>query len=200
MFSRPILGRAAPFVRPLQPASAPCGSERVFSWTQDKGLIHQDPSKPGVARRLLYTVLLLLAFRLLAQIPAVNVDEEKLQELLARNPLLGALDLFAGGEVLTNFSIVAAGIFPYLFVATLVGAATHFIPALRRLREEKDEAHFKRYTVAATVVLSLAVAWGLTRYLSRQTGLFPADIQWFTRAGFFPTLWVVGLVTYRRVV
>jgi preprotein translocase subunit SecY len=63
----------------------------------------------SLKRRWLYTALLLLAFRLLAHVPVANVDEEKLHRLLADNPLVGVVDLFAGGDVLANFSVVAAG-------------------------------------------------------------------------------------------
>src|SRR6185295_20304804 len=95
----------------------------MFFSRKKQGLAYDDPTKPGLRRRLLNTLLLILLFRLLANIPLANVDEEKMHELLAHNPLLGAIDLFAGGEVLTSFSIVAVGLFPYLLAAGLVALA-----------------------------------------------------------------------------
>ena len=57
----------------------------------------------GRARFVLAVVLVipgfLLLFRLLANIPVVNLKEERIHELLARNPLLGVIDLFAGGPL-----------------------------------------------------------------------------------------------------
>lgn len=126
----------------------------MLFFRKKKGLIYEDPSKPGFRRQLLNTVGLVLLFRLLAAIPAANVDEERLQELLRCNPLLGAIDLFAGGEVLKNFSIVAVGLFPYLIAAGLVNLAVRLIPALRSLEKESKEESFKRVTRIVSVALS----------------------------------------------
>lgn len=118
-----------------------------------------------------------------------------MHELLAANPLLGAIDLFAGGDVLRSFSIVAVGLFPYLLAAGLVQLAAWIIPPLRAWREEADERRLKRATRAVTLPVALVVAWGLTRYLSLETGRFPADLAWFTRSDFASSLFVVVAMT-----
>lgn len=151
---------------------------------------------PTFHRRLVNTVLFLLLFRLLANIPVANVDEEQLQELLKNNPLLGAIDLFAGGEVLTNFSVVAVGLFPYLLAAGLVGLAARVIPALRTLEKESEAERFKLYTRIVTIPLAFLFGWGITRYLSLQTGLFPDGLTWFNTSSFLPTLLIVSAVTF----
>lgn len=150
---------------------------------------------PSFHRRIVNTILFLLLFRLLANIPVANVDEEQLQELLKDNPLLGAIDLFAGGEVLSNFSVVAVGLFPYLLASGLVGLAARLIPALRSLEKESEAERFKLYTRIVTLPLAFLLAWGITRYLSLQTGLFPDGLRWFSASSFLPTLLIVGAVT-----
>lgn len=83
--------------------------------------------KISLNRRVINTLLLLLLFRAIAGIPILHVDEERMQHLLADNPLIGSVDLFAGGETLNHFSLVAAGIFPYLLALMLV----QVLPELR---------------------------------------------------------------------
>ncbi len=167
----------------------------MFFPKRRKGLVYEDPSKPGLHRRILNTVLFLLLFRLLAHIPLAHLDEERMHALLAQNPLLGAIDLFAGGEVLTGFSVVAVGLFPYLLSAGLVGLAARVIPALRSLEKESEEERFKLYTRVVTVPLAVVLAWGIMRYLKLETGLFPAHLRWFTRSSFLSSLLIVGAVT-----
>jgi preprotein translocase subunit SecY len=139
---------------------------------------------PTLRRRIIYTVLLVLLFRVLADIPVLNVDEERLNRLLADNPLTGVVDLFAGGEVLTHFSVVGAGIFPYLLALVLVNGATWLVPALRELRRRGEEGkkRLELYATLLTIPLAFVFAWSISHYLARQTGLFPSGIHWFTSA------------------
>jgi preprotein translocase subunit SecY len=167
----------------------------MFFLKRRKGLIYQDPTKPGLHRRVINTILLLLLFRLLANIPLANIDDERMHALLAQNPLLGAIDLFAGGDVLTGFSVVAVGLFPYLLSAGLVALAARLIPALRSLEKDSEQERFKLYTRVVTVPLAFVLAWGILRYLKLETGLFPAHLRWFTRSSFLSSLLIVGAVT-----
>jgi preprotein translocase subunit SecY len=163
------------------------------------GLSDKGPTLP---RRMLYTVLLLLFFRVLANVPALNVDKARLAQLLANNPLLGAVDLFAGGEVLSHFSVVAAGIFPYLLAVVLVQCATFIVPPLSELRQRgtRGQKTLDRYAKILTLPLAFIFAWGLNQYLALQTGLFPGGLHWFTASSFFPSLWIVSLVTLGSLV
>ncbi len=156
------------------------------------------PSKRTLNRRFANTFLLLLLFRILTAIPALNVDEERLRQLLAANPLLGTVDLFAGGETLNHFSIAAAGIFPYLVALILVQVASSMSSSLQRMQLQggsgKDRVDL--ITKLLTVVLAFFFAWGLSHYLSQQVGLFPGQIHWFTKSSFGSSLWIVCLVTF----
>lgn len=167
-----------------------------------EGALWKNPAVPDLRHRVLYTGLLLLLFRLLADIPVLNVDEERLDRLLADNPLIGTVDLFAGGEVLKHFSVVAAGIFPYLVALMLVKGATWVVPSLRELRRQGEQARkrLEFYAKLTTIPLAFVFAWGICQYLAQQTGLFPGHIHWFTAASFFPSLRIVGLVTLGSVV
>jgi preprotein translocase subunit SecY len=162
---------------------------------------YEDEHGPDRRHRVLNTVLLLLAFRVLAELPALNVDEERLQHLLADNPFLGLVDLFAGGEVLRHFSWVAAGILPYLAALGLAQGATWVVPSLRDLRDqgEKGKKQIKLIATVVSVPLAIIFAYAISRYLARQTGLFPGNIHWFTSETFFPSMRIVCLVTLGSV-
>ena len=148
-------------------------------------------------RRFLNTLLLLLLFRILAAIPILNVDEERIRHLLAQNPLIGTVDLFAGGDVINHFSIVAAGIFPYLLALMLVQAACLLPSRLRQMQRqgEKGKKRLELITKVLTVPVAFLFAWILSHYLSQQVGLFPGQVRWFTAASFWPSLRIVCLVT-----
>lgn len=159
------------------------------------GILGQQGS--DLRHRIVYTMLLLLLFRLLAHVPVINVNEAQLNHLLANNPLIGVVDLFAGGEVLTRFSVVAAGIFPYLLALVLAKGATWVVPSLRELRRrgEQGEKRLEFFAKLLTIPLAFIFAWAISQYLAQQTGLFPGQIHWFTAASFLPSLRVVSLVT-----
>jgi preprotein translocase subunit SecY len=67
---------------------------------------------PDLRRRILFTLGMLLIFRLIAHIPVPNVNPaslQQLQEALAGNQLAQLLNIFAGGA-LQNFSVAAMGV------------------------------------------------------------------------------------------
>jgi preprotein translocase subunit SecY len=149
-----------------------------------------------LSRRFANTLLLLLAFRILVAIPVLHVDEERLNRLLAANPLIGLVDLFAGGETLNHFSIAAAGIFPYLVALILVQIAAATSSGVREMqRSEKGKKRLELLTRGVTISVAFLFAWSLSRYLSQEVGLFPQHIHWFTLGSFWPSLPVVSLVT-----
>jgi len=150
-----------------------------------------------IRSRVIWTALLLLLFRALAHVPVLKVNEEQLNHLLANNPLVGIVNLFAGGEVLTHFSLVAAGILPYLVALALVEWGAWVVPSLRELRlgGEQGEKRLELLSKLLSIPLAFLFAWLLSQYLAQQTGLFPGHIHWFTAASFLPSLWIVCLVT-----
>ena len=156
----------------------------------------------SLRRRVVYVVLLLLLFRVLADIPILHVDEKRLEQLLADNPLVGVVDLFAGGDVLKRFSLVATGLVPYLMALGMVNSMTWIVPALRatRLEGDRGKKRIERYATILTVPLAFIFAWAISRYLASQTGLFPGKIRWFTADSFLSSLWIVSLVTLGSVV
>ncbi len=152
---------------------------------------------PELRKRLIYTILLVGLFRGLTLVPVFDVQPGELDQILAENPLLGAIDLFAGGEVIVNFSIVGAGIFPVILATLIVNGATWFVPRLRELRElgEAGRKRLKIYSRVLTILMAFLIAWAITELLSAEIGLLPGKIRWLTWASLLPSLKIILLFT-----
>jgi len=92
---------------------------------------------PDLRRRLLYTLGILVIYRLVAHIPAPGVNQEVLKQVFSTNPLLGMLDLFSGGA-LANFSIMAMGVYPYITASIIMQLLVPIIPQLEELAKEGE--------------------------------------------------------------
>jgi len=156
---------------------------------------------PSLRRRIIYTLLLLIAFRILAATPVLNADEAQMNKLLADNPLIGLLDLLAGGEVLKKFSLAAVGLIPYLTALGLTNLVIWYVSRRRGLEaDDLQKKKIEKYVGWLTIPFSFIFAFLLCGLLSLQGALFPAAMHWFTRATFFTTLKIVALVTLGSLV
>ncbi len=128
---------------------------------------------PDLRRRLLYTLGILVIYRLVAHIPAPGVNQEVLKQVFSTNPLLGMLDLFSGGA-LANFSIMAMGVYPYITASIIMQLLVPIIPQLEELAKEGERGQQKinLYTNILTVPLAALQAWGQSTLLAR-AGVLP---------------------------
>jgi preprotein translocase subunit SecY len=124
---------------------------------------------PELRRKLVFTVLLLLVFRILASISIPGADPNKLQALFTGNSLLGLLNLFSGGG-LSTFSVVAMGVNPYINATIIMQLMTVVSVRLKELSKEGEQGRKKitRYTRWLTVALGALQAYGLTVLFSSQ--------------------------------
>ena len=116
---------------------------------------------PDLRNKILFTLFILVIYRLAAHIPVPGVDPTALQQLFSSNQLLGMLDLFSGGA-LSNFSVVAMGVYPYITAQIIMQLATGIVPALERLMKEGDAGRAKvnQYTHLLTVPIAALNAFG----------------------------------------
>ena len=124
---------------------------------------------PDLRKRILYTMLMIVIFRLGAAIPVPGIDKVKLGTLFSNNDgLLGLFDLMSGGAF-KNFTIFALGISPYITSSIIVNLLTIAFPALEALSKEGPEGRKKltQYTRYGTVVLALIQAFGMSVGLFR---------------------------------
>jgi preprotein translocase subunit SecY len=111
---------------------------------------------PDLRNKILFTLLILVIYRFAAHIPVPNVDPNALKSLFSQNQLLGFLDLFSGGA-LSNFSVMAMGVYPYITAQIIMQLAVGIIPALERLQKEGGDAGRQRinqYTHLLTIPLA----------------------------------------------
>lgn len=146
---------------------------------------------PDVRKRLLYTLLLIVIFRLGCFITVPGVDMIALNKAMgSTNGIAGLIDMISGGAF-SRFSVFAMTISPYITASIVIQLLAMIIPSLERLTKEGGEEGRKkinRYTKMLTVVLALVEGIGI--YLSyKSAGIFVNDS--FLTA----VLVVMGLVT-----
>jgi preprotein translocase subunit SecY len=148
-----------------------------------------------IRKKLLITLLLLVIFRLAANIPVPGINHAVLQSLAtsggAAGALFGLLDLLSGGTV-SHFSILAMGVYPYITAQIILQLLVPIIPALeRRLKENPREGQMwmERWTVILTVPMALLSAVGQINIFSSLTGgQSVLKVYGFTGAALLPTV------------
>ena len=132
-------------------------------------------SLPDLRGKLLFTLLILIIFRFVAQIPAPGVDRAALAEVFKNNQLLGMLDLFSGGAM-RNFSILAMGVYPYITATIVMQLLQPVIPQLMSLAREGEAGRNKinMYTHWLAVPLAALQGYGQVILLQRE-GVFGTD-------------------------
>lgn len=120
---------------------------------------------PDVRKRILYTLLLIVLFRLGCFITVPGVNTVTLNEAMsgASNGIAGLIDLISGGAF-SRFSIFAMTITPYITSSIVIQLLGMVIPSLEKLMKEGGEEgrnKINRYTKLLTVVLALIEGIGL---------------------------------------
>lgn len=136
---------------------------------------------PDLRAKILFTLGILLLFRFVATIPVPGVDRDALSQLLQDNQLLGMLNLFSG-STLTNFSVVAMGVYPYITASIIMQLMTPIIPRLTELSREGNQGRqqINKYTNYLMVPLAFLQSFGQASIMSqagvlRDFGLFNGD-------------------------
>ncbi len=133
---------------------------------------------PDVRKRILYTLLLIVLFRLGCFITIPGVNTVALNEAMsgASNGISGLIDLISGGAF-SRFSIFAMTITPYITASIVIQLLGFVIPSLERIMKEGGEEganKINRYTKLLTIVLAFIEGLGL--YLSyKSSGIFVGD-------------------------
>ncbi len=124
---------------------------------------------PDLRKKILFTLGMLLIFRILAHItvPLTRTELQNLNNLFATNgnqsltQLLGLLDVFSGGS-LQQFSVVALGVYPYITATIVMQLLQPIIPALDNMMREGEAGRmrFSQITRIVTVPLAFLQAIG----------------------------------------
>jgi len=124
--------------------------------------------QPDLRWKLLFTGLMLVMFRFVANVPLPGVDVGNLDRLFQDNQLFGFLDAFSGGA-LRNLSIAALGVYPYITASIIMQLLVPVIPRMQALAKEGEYGRQKinQYTHWLTVPLALAQGYGQLLILER---------------------------------
>ena len=116
-------------------------------------------------KRIIFTLAMLVVFRIGAHIPIPGINSNALAEFFAANSkgLLGHLDMFSGGA-LRNMTIFALGIMPYITASIVMQLLTAVFPVLERISKEGEAGRRKitQYTRYGTIALSLVQGFGIS--------------------------------------
>ena len=161
---------------------------------------------PEVRKKLLFTALIFAVTRIFAHIPVSGVDLLQLKALFAQNQFLGLLNMFSGGT-LSNFSVMALGLNPYINASIILQLLTMVFPKLEELSKEGDAGRQKinQYTRLLTVPLAMLQSVGMYALLRNQgivSVLNPLNLISFiavTTAGTMFLVWLGEMITERGV-
>ncbi|MHC1726259.1 MAG: preprotein translocase subunit SecY [Syntrophobacteraceae bacterium] len=146
---------------------------------------------PELKRRIGMTLMLLAVYRMGAHIPTPGINTHALLALFkeAQGTLLGLFDMFSGGA-LSQLSVFALGIMPYISASIILQLLTVVIPTLERLSKEGEAGRRKitQYTRYGTVILSVIQGFGISIGLEGMMG--PGDVPIVTIPG-----WGFRLIT-----
>lgn len=131
---------------------------------------------PELRQRILFTLMILVLFRLGNFIPTPGVAISKIKDFLGtqQGQALGLINLFSGGNF-EQFSIFALGIMPYITAAIIMQLLVTVIPSLEKLQKEGEEGRriINQYTRVAGIVLGAFQGLFLaTAFLSSGNGQF----------------------------
>lgn len=161
---------------------------------------------PELRKKILFTALILLFFRLLAHVPVAGVDIVSLKKLFLQNQFLGLLDVFSGGT-LANFSIMALGLNPYINASIIMQLLTMVFPKLEELQKEGEygREQINQYTRILTIPLAAVQAFGMYGLLRSQKiiiSLSPLQIVTMILtmvAGTVLLMWLGELITEKGI-
>ena len=124
---------------------------------------------PDLRKKLIFTGLLLLVYRLGGKVPIPGIDREALASMMLNytNSLLGLYDMFAGG-FFSQASIFALGIMPYISASIIIQLLGAVLPYFQRLQKEGEEGRKKiiQLTRYGTVMIASLQAVGMSVFLS----------------------------------
>ncbi len=120
---------------------------------------------PEIRSKILFTLLMLLIYRIGAYIPVPGVDVEYISSQVAQYDILGFVDMFAGGA-LGQMTIFALGIIPYINASIIMQLLTVAIPKLEKLAKEGDEGRKKISTITRLLGVGLGLVQAIGIILS----------------------------------
>jgi len=146
-------------------------------------------------KRLWFTLIALIVFRLVSFVPLPGIDPDALNSLFSRTQggVLDFFNMFSGGA-LQRMSLIALGVTPYITASIIIQLMTSLVPSLMALKKEGETGRKKlnqytRYgTVLLTAIQGYGIAVGLEGWGAGQGVAAVIDPGWFFRISTVITL------------
>ena len=133
-------------------------------------------------KKLIYTFLMLVLFRLVGVIPVSGINAAVVKEVAGNYDMLGLVNMMTGNSF-SQMTIMAMGITPYINSSIIMQLLTVAIPALERLQKdggEEGKQKINRITRYVTVALAALQAIGIIAGLQKSGNvLYPAYQNFF---------------------
>jgi preprotein translocase subunit SecY len=153
---------------------------------------------PDLRRKLLFTLGIVIIFRLGSHVPVPGVSYSAVQNCLKNadntSGVLGLANLFSGGALL-QLSIFALGIMPYITASIIVQLLTVVIPRFEALKKEGQQGQTKmtQYTRYLTIGLAVLQSSTLVTFAQNPQALFGAQCTSILPNNSIPTLVIMVL-------
>jgi preprotein translocase subunit SecY len=163
---------------------------------------------PELRRRVLFTIFMLIIYRVGVFVPTPGIDAERIKQMFERasTTLFGIVNMFSGGA-LENFSILALGITPYISVSIIVQLLAKSVKQLEELQKEGEQGRriLTKYTRIGTMFLAMCQGFAIGLGLQSQ-GLVLQTGTWFLlktaitlTAGTAFIMWIGEQITERGI-
>lgn len=143
----------------------------------------------SLRNKIFFTLICLAVYRIGVHIPTPGVDGVAVSEFFnsQNRGIFGLFNTFSGGA-LSQFSVFALGIMPYISASIIFQLLTSAVPFLEALKKEGDAGRKKinQYTKYATVVLAIIQGYGISTWLATQTTQAGATLISSGSIGLFP--------------
>ncbi len=158
-------------------------------------------SAQDIRRKLLFTLGILAIFRLIAHVPVPGVDRQAIANIMAGGTaggtLVSLLDLLSGGTV-SQFSVMAMGVYPYITAQIILQLLVPIVPALQnRMKENPREGQkwMEKWTYYLAVPMAALQAVGQINLFSSFAGTQIIKNFGFSGASLLPSLTIIITMT-----
>lgn len=142
-----------------------------------------------LTKKILFTLMILAIYRIGVQVPTPGVDSNAVMAFFQAQSqgLFGLFNTFTGGA-LSQFSVFALGIMPYISASIIFQLLTSAVPMLEALKKEGEHGRKKinQYTKYLTVVLAIVQAIGISTMLMGSTSPAGKPLVIAATVGFLP--------------
>ena len=156
----------------------------------------------------LFVFAMMVVFRITAHIPLPGVDVSALRAFFEANQVLGLLNIFSGGTI-SNFSVVALGVAPYITSSIIFQLLVMIVPSLEAIQKEGEAGQKKinQWTRIVTVPLAMIQSFALLSLLrqsavpivSQTDAFFVVTLIMTVTAGTVFLMWLGELISEKKI-